>query len=125
MDVLDPKNIERKEVSVVFFKGVGRFIAIWGIQSVALVVTTFVYTGLFHSNIYWPFAPLSQSAGGTLDYVFVALFTLATLFLSLRARSVSRTTMTWIAYIFFGAALLVSNVVVVFLSGVFFIGESL
>ena len=112
-------------MSVVFLKGLGRFIAIWGVQSVALVVATFVYTGLFHSNIYWPPAPLSQSAGGTLDYVFVALFTLLVLLLSLQRPPVSNVSATWIAYIFFGAALLVSNVVVAFLSGVIFTGESL
>lgn len=70
------KNIERKEANAVVLKGVGRFIAIWGVQSVALGAATFLYTGLFHSNIYWPFAPLSQIAGGTLDYVFIALFPL-------------------------------------------------
>ena len=51
----------------------------WLAQTLALIFATFFYAAFFHTNIYWPYSPVSRLAGGGVDWFFVFTFSAASL----------------------------------------------
>jgi hypothetical protein len=101
------------------------FVIYFTIQSLALVFATYFYAALFHTNIYWFFPPIARLAGGRLDWVMLASFTLVSLFFYVGRSGVPTTTGQYFSLVILAGVVGLVNLMVFFFLMLVFIGEGM